>query len=199
MRSRDPIISGPSVVQNGFILSPTSAWCPVSAVQPSVQSAQSFDTAETSTRSQRNPSLRFVLLCVLRRLCGATSAQPPQAFDAAEIGQKRREYPRPFGIQSDQGFLVPNPWTLRIHGDRTEPRHPPSATIIGGIHGQGLRARLLECIAAVPAFPTPSFAPASKPLRTPPPAPRAPPKPRPSAPGRPNLFPNRNPNPRQNR
>ena len=37
---RDPIISGPSVVQNRFMLSPTSAWCPVSAVQPSVQAPQ---------------------------------------------------------------------------------------------------------------------------------------------------------------
>ena len=37
---RDPIISGPSVVQNRFMLAPNSAWCPVSAVQPSVQAPQ---------------------------------------------------------------------------------------------------------------------------------------------------------------
>jgi hypothetical protein len=41
--------------KNGFFLSPTSAWCPVSAVQPSVQSPQAFDTAETGQNRREYP------------------------------------------------------------------------------------------------------------------------------------------------
>ena len=50
---RDPIISGPRVVQYRFMLSPNSAWCPVSAVQPSVQAPQPL----TPQRHRKNAEI----------------------------------------------------------------------------------------------------------------------------------------------
>ncbi len=64
------------------MLSPTSARCPVSAVQPSVQ-------APPHRRRPRRVSLVPSLRCNLQ-------FRPP-AFDPAETRQKRRDYPRQFG------------------------------------------------------------------------------------------------------
>ena len=54
---RDPIISGPSVVQNRFMLAPTSAWCPVSAVQPSVQAPQPLTPQRPGKNAAKTPSI----------------------------------------------------------------------------------------------------------------------------------------------
>jgi len=85
MAAAIPKSPGQAWGKNGFFLSPTSARCPVSAVQPSVQS--------------------------------------PQAFDPAETGQNRREYPRQFAPkpQPDRRigvlFLCPHSFVM--------PRAPP--------------------------------------------------------------------------
>ncbi|MEN9633147.1 MAG: hypothetical protein RL077_1551 [Verrucomicrobiota bacterium] len=103
--------------KNGFFLSPTSAWCPVSAVQPSVQSPQAFDTAETAQNRREYPRwfapkpqpdrrIGFLFLCphsfVMPR---APPIQHETIFreyrDALQqgLGRTLRSRPQPSGVR----------------------------------------------------------------------------------------------------